>query len=257
MLTEYVPVFPRLFRVTNRVLSLFQPLIVTAEVSEYDYKSTPPKACLSIRIYEKRTSRGVRVPFTVYLDDREVHSGMTNREGRAECWVEFPSPYKLFTVDVYVLRKELGRAFTTLTIPVFKGSLYDGGVAWWMIGERSAIWFDMRKPSPKVGDMIWFVTAVFSAPAVAYEWENTLTYTAHVDHILEAPDGAVYNLNVSDNDRPLAPGKGRFMYSCVCLMQPVTTLYMRGRWTLTVVFTGRYNGISVELDRKTVDFTVS
>ena len=249
--------FPLVFRFTNRVLSLFQPLAVSAEVKVHDYKSTPPRVLLSIRIYEKRTGRGIRVPFTVYLDDKEVYSGTTDREGNAECWIKFPSPYKLFTIDVYVFKRELGRAFTTLTVPVFKGSLYNGGAAWWMIGEPQFWWFDDKKPSPKVGDRIWFASAVFSAPSDSEEWENTLTYTAHVDHIIEAPDGNVYNLVVSDNDKLLTPGNGRIVYSCVCLLQPVTSLYTSGRWTLTIVFTGEYNGVRVELDRKTVDFTVS
>jgi len=257
MAAEHTPVFPRLFRAANRILSLFQPLAVTAEVSEYNYKSVPPKACLSIRIFEKRTGRGVRVPFTVYLDGKEVYSGMTDREGKAECWVEFPSPYKLFTIDVYVFRREFGRAFTTLMVPVFKGTLYNAGVAWWMIGEPQFWWFDDKKPTPRVGDRIWFASAIFSAPIDSEEWRNTLTYIAHVDHIVRAPDGNVYDLVVSYNNKLLAPGDGRLVYSCICLTQPVTSLYTSGRWTLTVVFTGEYNGVRVELDRKTVDFVVS
>jgi len=252
MAKEVRPVFPILYRRASRLLSFFQSLAVKVSVKSYDYMATPPSVLIHIRIYEKRTGRGVPyAPFTIYLNDEKIFAGKTDGKGESEFSLSFEW-LGTYTLDVYLFRRELGRAHDTVTIHVFKGHLYDGGAAWWMLGMPSTVWFDERKPSPKVGDMIWFVAAVFTDPG------NTVSVKAHVDMILTSPSDVVYNLVVTDNDKYLAPDSGSLMYSCICLMQPLTTLNEAGVWRLTVIYSGTADttGPAV-LDRKEVTFTVS
>jgi len=245
---------------------LFEPVTVNVSTQSLDYIGWPPKASLQINIYERITGIGIPLaPFTIYLNDEEVYSGVTDKDGNAFYDISF-TELRLNTVKVVLVREDLGMPSKELTIAVFKGELYDGGACWWMVGRPYCQWCDEGLPSPKLGKEIWFVSVVKSGSFKKVTWKNTLNIVAHLDHILTSPSGKKYKLKIPTNDLVVEPGvvgpPKKQMGSCVgeyCENEPtLETLNERGTWRLNVDFYGTAEGTGpILLDSKEVTFKVS